>query len=183
MRIAVTLYLLGVVGCGSATVPAPPEPSLSSGTAEARAPVSAFVPPTPRGCAAAAAAYDVCFAFDGATPLAVRVTLPPESRARTVGVVRFHRVSGSRDHLQLDQLRFEVGDTRELRLYFQVYPDAYRIEVAVDADGDGDPDGPADLVGWSAPSPDVAALDETEAAIVEVGDLPIETAFRLEPRR
>lgn len=182
MRIAVTLYLLGVLGCGSATVPGAPEQALSSGAVEARAPVSAFVPPTPRGCAGAAA-YDVCFAFDGATPLAVRVALPPGSRTRTLGVVRFHRVSGAREHLELDQLRFEVRDALELRLYFQVYPDAYRIEVGVDADGDGDPDGPSDLVGWSASSPEVAALDETAAAIVEVGALPIETAFRLEPRR
>lgn len=182
MRIAVTLYLLGVVGCGNATNPGAPEQTLSSGAVDARAPVSAFVPPTPRGCAAAAA-YDVCFAFDGATPLAIRATLPPGARTRTVGVVRFHRASGKRDHLQLDQLRFEVGDARELRLYFQVYPDAYRIQVGVDADGDGNPEGPADLVGWSATSPEVAALDETEAAIVEVADLPIETAFRLEPRR
>ena len=52
----------------------------------------------------------------------------------------------------------------------------------MDADGDGDPDGPADLVGWSAMSPDVAVVDETEAAIVDVGATPVETAFRLESR-
>jgi hypothetical protein len=182
MRIAVTLSLIGIAGCGS-TTPAAPERALASGTVEdARAPVSAFVPPTPPGCAGAAA-YDACFAFEGATPLAVRVALPPEARANAVGVVRFHRASAVRTHLELNQMKFKVGDTRELRLYFQVYPDAYRIEVGVDADGDGDPDGRADLVGWSAMSPDVAVIDETEAAIVDVGEAPVETAFRLESRR
>ena len=42
------------------------------------------------------------------------------------------------------------GAETELRLYFQVYPGFYRIEVGVDADGDGNPDGAGVLVGWSS---------------------------------
>jgi hypothetical protein len=179
MRIAVTLLLVGLAGCGSAATDAP-EGALASGTVDVRAPVAAFVPPSPAGCAAAAPAYDVCFAFEDATPLAVRVALPTGTPASAVGVVRFVRASGAREKLQLDELKFKVGDKPELRFYFQIYPGAYRIEVGVDMNGDGDPDGPADVRGWSSLSPDVAVFDESEAAIVDVGLRPIETAFRVE---
>ena len=42
------------------------------------------------------------------------------------------------------------GAETELRLYFQVYPGSYRIEVGVDAEGDGNPDGAGVFVGWSS---------------------------------
>jgi hypothetical protein len=181
-RIAVTLSLLAMSACGVAA-PDAGERSLDSGTVDgSRAPVTAFVPPTPPGCAGATA-YDACFALEDATPFAVRVGLPVEARANAVAVVRFHRASGVREQLDLDELRFTARHAPELRLYFQVDPGEYRVEVRVDADGDGDPDGPGDLVGWSALSPDVAVLDENGAAIVAVAAAPIETAFRVALRR
>lgn len=148
----------------------------------ARAPVSVFVPPTPLGCAGARA-YDACFALEGATPLAVRVALPRGPRPNAVASVRFRRASGTPDPLDLEHMKFKVGGASELHLYFQVRPGAYRIAVGIDANGDGDPEGPADDFGWSAVSPDVPVLDEGSAALVDVEATPVATAFTLGVRQ
>lgn len=174
MHRAVTLCLLAIVGCGSPTSRAS-EASLES------APVSAFTPPTPRGCAGARG-YDACYAVDDGTPLEVRATLPHATRPNAVAFVRFRRTSGAPDPLDLDRMKFETLGHDTLLLYFQVRPGSYVIEVGVDTNGDGDPEGPADDLGWSAASPDVPVADEAGAAIVEVGATPIATAFALAAR-
>jgi hypothetical protein len=181
MRVAVTVCLLGVAACGGEASDPPAQTLASSAGGGDRAPVAAFVPPSPAGCAGASA-YDLCFAIDAATPLAVRVMLPRTTPPNTVAIVRFHRAEGVRAVLDLDHLKFRVGDVSELRLYFQIHPGAYRIAVGVDADGDGNPEGPGDDFGWSALSPDVPTLDEAGAAIVDVGTTPIATTFTLAPR-
>src|SRR3954464_2952442 len=117
MRIAVTLSLVAI-GCGASSPDDAPRANDDSGAVAAHAPVTPLVPPSPAGCLGAAA-YDACFAVEGATPLALRVALPPEARAKAVAVVRFPRAWGAREPLDLDELKFVVGEARELRLYFQ----------------------------------------------------------------
>lgn len=180
MRRPVTLCLLAIAGCGSATSDAPPSLEGAS-IGGARAPVSSFTPPTPPGCAGAGA-YDACFAIVDATPLEVRARLPRALPANAVAFVRFRRASGTSDPLDLDRMKFKVRGGDELLLYFQVRPGAYLVEVGVDSDGDGNPEGPADDLGWSAASPDVAVADAAGAAIVDVGTTPIATAFTLAAR-
>jgi len=185
MRNIVTVCLLSVAvsvaACGTTLEQAAGAPP-STAPGDGRAPLSAFVPPTPAGCAGAQA-YDVCLAITAATPLAVRVTRPAVVRPDAVAVVRFQRVEGARGAFDFDHANFRVGAARELRLYFQLSPGAYRISVGVDADGDGDPEGPGDDLGWSAMSPDVAVVDEAGAALVDVGTTPVETSFALATRR
>jgi hypothetical protein len=185
MRNIVTLCLLSVAvsvtACGT-SLEGSDDPPASANQGGGRAPLSTFVPPTPAGCAGAQA-YDVCLAITAATPLAVRVTRPAVLRPNAVAVVRFQRVEGVRGALDFDHANFRVGDARELRLYFQLSPGAYRISVGVDADGDGNAEGPADDLGWSAASPDVPVLDQESAALVDVGTTPIATSFMLAPRR
>jgi hypothetical protein len=182
MRRAVTLCLLVIAGCGGAPPDARDEAAAGETASAGHAPVSAFVPPSPAGCAGARA-YDACFAIADATPLAVRVALPRGPRPNAVAVVRFRRVSGVRDAFDLQQMKFKVGSASELALYFQVRPGGYRISVGVDADGDGDPDGSADDLGWSSASPDVPVVDERSAAVVDVATTPIATAFKLAARQ
>jgi hypothetical protein len=167
-------------GCSAqSSTDAPADETLASATVnDGHAPVSPFVPPTPAGCAGATA-YDLCFAFDKATPLAVNITLPESAASHAVGVVRFHRVSGAADAPVAEHVEFTFGEKRDLRLYFQVYPGAYRISVGIDADGDGNPDGPRDAIGWSSSTPGQAVVDEASAAVVDVGSDPIETSFAL----
>ncbi len=182
MHRAVTLCLLVIAaGCGSAPAGAQDENAADT-MAGGHAPVSSFVPPTPAGCTGARA-YDACFAIADATPLAVHVTLPRGPRPNAVAVVRFRRVSGVRDALDLQQMKFKVGSAGELALYFQVRPGGYRISVGVDANGDGDPDDSADDLGWSSMSPDVPVVDESSAAVVDVAATPIATAFKLAARQ
>lgn len=185
MRSLVTLCLVGIVACGSPQ-PDAPEQDLTSTTVTPgsdRAPVEAFVPPTPAGCAGAGA-YDVCFAFEAATPLAVHVKLPDGARPKAIAVVHFHRVPPDvRTKQTLNQVKFPIGNAAELNLYFQVYPGEYRIVVGVDADGDGNPEGPGDDLGWSSASADVPVVDESGAAIVDVGTTPIATTFSLASRK
>src|SRR3954470_4341437 len=110
MRIVVMLSLVGIVACGSATPDAPQDATLASATVEGdHAPVSAFVPPTPRGCVAAAA-YDVCLAFDGATPLAVNVNVPPGLPSNAIAVVHFVRVNAPPDAIGINQVKFKTRD-------------------------------------------------------------------------
>lgn len=181
-----SLLACGAGGCGSsssapADAPSPNE-TLASATIPGHAPVSPFVPPAPAGCAGATA-YDLCFAFHDATPLAVVVQLPDAARPQAIAVVHFHRDDDTRDKRVLDGIKFPVSDAkRELRLYFQVYPGSYRIEVGVDADGDGDPEGPGDLVGWSSESVAAPIIDEADAALVDVASSPIEASLALAPR-
>ncbi len=181
MRAAVTLCLLAIGGCGSPTSDAPQTSLAGAPVGSARAPVTPFTPPTPPGCAGASA-YDACFAIADATPLEVRARLPRALPPDTVAFVRFHRASGTPEPLDLDRMKFKVRGGGELLLYFQVRPGAYLVEVGVDSDGDGDPEGPADDLGWSAASPEVAVADEADAAIVDVGATPIATAFTLAAR-
>jgi hypothetical protein len=178
------LISLVTIGCGSAPADtaAPSDQKLASATIAGHAPVSPFVPPQPAGCVAATA-YDLCFAFDGATPLAVVIELPEAARPQAIAVVHFHRDDETHDKRVLDGVKFPIDDAkRELRLYFQVYPGSYRIEVGVDADGDGDPEGPGDLVGWSSESVTAPIVDESAAALVDVAASPIEATFALAPR-
>jgi len=180
------LMTLVAMGCSSssapADTPAPSDQKLASATIPGHAPVSAFVPPQPAGCAAATA-YDVCFAFEGATPLAVVIELPEAAHPQAIAVVHFHRDDETHDLRVLDGVKFPVSEAkRELRLYFQVYPGSYRIEVGVDADGDGDPEGPGDLVGWSSDSVTTPIVDEAAASLVDVAASPIEATFALATR-
>jgi hypothetical protein len=190
-RSALSLVVAAVLGsiamgCSSAE-PAAAAPqngdTLASATiTPGHAPVSPFVPPAIAGCAAATA-YDVCFAFDGATPLAVVVQLPEAAHPKAIASVHFRRDDGTHDKRVLDGVKFPIeGAKRELRLYFQVYPGSYRIEVSVDADGDGNPEGPGDLVGWSSENHDQPIIDEARAALVDVATSPIEASFALAPR-
>jgi hypothetical protein len=191
-RLALLLVVAAVVGpfamgCSSAASAAPgaapPDATLASATiTPGHAPVAPFVPPAIAGCAGATA-YDLCFAFNGATPLAVVVQLPHAARPDAIASVHFHREDGTHDEHVLDGVRFPIdGAKTELRLYFQVYPGSYRIEVGVDADGDGEPDGAGDLVGWSSERSDEPILDEAHAALVDVAASPIEASFVLAPR-
>jgi len=179
------LFTLFAMGCGSSSAPpdGPSEnPTLASATIPGHAPVSPFVPPAPAGCAGATA-YDLCFAFEGATPLAVVVQLPEAARPQAIAVVHFRRDDDTQDKRVLDGVKFPVSDAkRELHLYFQVYPGSYRIEVGVDADGDGNPEGPGDLVGWSSDGGARAIVDEADSALVDVASAPIEATFALAPR-
>jgi hypothetical protein len=179
------LMSLVTMGCASsapAETPAPNDEKLASATVSGHAPVSPFVPPQPAGCVAATA-YDLCFAFTGATPLAVVIELPEAAHPHAIAVVHFHRDDDTHDGRVLDGVKFPIDDAkRELRLYFQVYPGSYRIEVGVDADGDGDPEGPNDLVGWSSENVDAPIVDESAAALVDVAASPIEAKFALAPR-
>jgi hypothetical protein len=191
-RLALLLIAAGVVGpfamgCSSADSAVsdapPPDATLASATiTPGHAPVAPFVPPAIPGCAGATA-YDLCFAFDGATPLAVVVQLPHAARPQAIASVHFHRDDGPHDRRVLEGVKFPIDSAKtELRLYFQVYPGSYRIEVGVDDDGDGDPDGAADLVGWSSERSDEPVLDEGHAALVDVAASPIEASFALAPR-
>ena len=184
--VALSLVSLVAMGCSSssapADTPAAPGEELASATISGHAPVSPFVPPQPAGCAAATA-YDLCFAFEGATPLAVVIELPAAAHPKAIAAVHFHREDGTHDGRVLEGVKFPISDAKsELRLYFQVYPGSYRIEVAVDADGDGDPEGPVDLVGWSSESVSAPIVDEAAAALVDVAASPIEATFALAAR-
>jgi hypothetical protein len=185
MRKAVTLCLaaIGLIAsaCGSAAADGEERRLDDAPLGGARAPVSEFTPPAPPGCAAARD-YDACFAIADATPLEVRAFLPRGARANAVSFVRFRRASGTPDPLDLQQMQFKARGGAEVRLYFQVRPGAYVIEVGVDADGDGTPEGPADDLGWSSASPDVPVLDEASAAVVDVGTAPIATSFTVAAR-
>jgi hypothetical protein len=175
------------MGCSSSAAPADapnadPNATLASATIPGYAPLSPFAPPMPLGCSGATA-YDLCFAFDGATPLAVVVTLPEAARAKAIAIVHFHRDDATNDERGLDSVKFPVSEAkRELHLYFQVFPGTYRIEVGVDADGDGNPEGPGDLVGWSSESTAEPVLDEAHSALVDVATAPVEASFELAPR-
>jgi hypothetical protein len=183
MRAAVTLCVLAIVaGCGGSSSDEPVEHVDGAPIGGARAPIAAFTPPSPQGCVAARD-YDACFAITDATPLEVRVLHPGAPRPDAVAFVRFRRVAGPPDPLDLDRMKFTVRGGSELRLYFQVRPGAYLIEVGVDADGDGDPEGAADPFGWSSTSPDLPVSDEAAAAVVEVETTPVATAFTLAARQ
>jgi hypothetical protein len=175
------------MGCSSSAEPAAAAPPNGDTLASAaitpgHAPVSPFAPPAIAGCAGATA-YDLCFAWDGATPLAVVVQLPEAARPQAIASVHFRRDDGVNDKRVLDGVKFPIaGAKRELHLYFQVYPGSYRIEVSVDTDGDGNPEGPGDLVGWSSESREQPVLDEARAALVDVATAPIEASFALAPR-
>lgn len=180
----VALASFASTACSSSAPAAAPadDETLASATLEGHAPVSPFVPPQPAGCAAATA-YDLCFAFHDATPLAVAVQLSEPAQPGAIAVVHFHRHDQTNDKRVLDGVKFSVrAATRELRLYFQVYPGSYRIEVGVDADGDGDPEGAGDLVGWSSASAAAPTVDEAGASLVDVASSPIETSFALARR-
>jgi hypothetical protein len=128
------------------------EPSPSD---TARAPASPFTPPTPPGCAGAGA-YDYCFAFDGATPVALRVALPSATPEGAVVTLGFHRTAGAPAAV-LDDVSFSVPAARsELVFYFQVYPATYTIDVDI-----------GDASGTTAP--------------LDVGEAPVETWLALEP--
>jgi hypothetical protein len=163
MRIVVMLSLVGVAACSSAA----PDNREDGAPAPAHAPVTSFVPPTPRGCVAAAA-YDVCVAFDDATPLAVNVSVPPGVPPGATAVAHFERIGGPADAIGIDRVKFKTRDARELHLYFQVQSGTYRVSVGVDADGDGDPEGPSDDLG---------------AALVDVGSAPIAVELALSSPR
>jgi hypothetical protein len=179
MRVPLTLVLAMIgAGCSAHASDAPPDERLASATvSDGRAMLEPFVPPALPGCAGATA-YDLCFAFDHATPLAVHVTLPRPTVAKTVAIVRFVR-DGEASTLVADHVAFTVGERDSLDLYFQVYPGAYRIAVGVDLDGDGNPEGPRDALGWSSAAPGDVVTDERDAALVDVGATPIATAFTL----
>jgi hypothetical protein len=179
MRLPLTLVLaiLGA-GCSAGADPAPRAELASATVTDGRARVAPFVPPSVSGCAGATA-YDVCLAFDRATPLAVHVALPHATRPNTTALVRFVRASADAPTLLADHVEFKVGARTALDLYFQLYPGSYRIAVSVDTDGDGRPDGPGDAAGWSSSDPEAVVIDEADAAVVEVESSPIATAFTL----
>src|SRR5262245_13903209 len=106
MRIVVTLCLLAVAGCGGTA--SDRHDGSGAPMDVPRAPVSTFVSRRPAGCAGATA-YNACFANDGGTPLALRVTLPRSPRAHAIAIVRFHRVWGEKHALDLDQMKFAIG--------------------------------------------------------------------------
>ena len=175
--LTLVLAILGA-GCSATTTDeAPPQQLASATVSDGRARVSPFVPPSVSGCAGATA-YDVCFAFDRATPLAVHVALPHATKPNTNALVRFVSASGA-PPLVADHVEFKVGERTGLDLYFQLYPGSYRIAVSVDTDGDGRPDGPGDAVGWSSGDPADAVTDEADAAVVDVASSPIATALTL----
>ena len=182
---SLSLSSLVAMGCSSSApsdTSTPSDEKLASATIAGHAPVSPFVPPQPAGCVAATA-YDLCFAFEGATPLAVVIELPEAAHPQAIAVVHFHRDDQTQDRRVLDGVKFPISDAkRELRLYFQVYPGSYRIEVGVDVDGDGNPEGPGDLVGWSSENVDAPIVDEAAAALVDVAASPIEASFALATR-
>lgn len=154
------------------------EPQAAGALSDERAPLVPFDPPTPLGCAGAAA-YDGCFAFDHATPFKLTLGLPETTKKGSVVIVRFHRDGDSASTLVANQVEFRVQARAELNLYFQVFPGAYAIEAGVDLDGDGDAFGKSDATGWSAVSADRAVTQQASAALVDVADTPVSTAFAL----
>ena len=168
-------------GCSAGAQDTQTTPSnLASATVnDGRAPLVPFDPPTPRGCAGAAA-YDGCFAFDNATPLAVHLTLPETTKKGAIAILRFHPAAPTASRpLVANQVEFRVLARNELHLYFQVYPGSYQIEAGVDSDDDGDAFGPNDATGWSSATVESAVTDQTSAALVDVADTPVSTSFAL----
>jgi hypothetical protein len=138
----VALSLLAI-GCGGARTATTTDADAGA-QPSASAPVATFTPPSPRGCAGAAA-YDYCFAFDGATPLAVRLELARATGESAVGAVRFRATAGSPAAV-LDSVTFALAKGRaELVYYFEVYPATYTVEVEVAGDQASTP--PLDIGG------------------------------------
>jgi hypothetical protein len=137
-----------------------------------------FTPPSPLGCDGASA-YDACLAFDNQTPFAVHVLLPREVPKGTVLAIRFHPPQGESANVpEFSDAKVHLPAARSsLALYFQVFPARYLVEIAVDADGDGDPNGVADLHGWSSSSSSQLALTADEATALDVGNEPVATTF------
>ncbi len=121
------LLALSLVACGGA----PSEDAASKDSETASAPVTTFTPPSPLGCSNARG-YDYCFAFDRATPLAIRVALAEPTPEGAVGTVRFHREAGTPAAV-LNDVSFGLPASKtELVFYFQVYPATYTVDVDVD---------------------------------------------------
>ena len=181
MRLTGMLVLAALgAGCTASTQDAQSVPGVlaSANVNDGRAPLVPFDPPTPLGCAGAAA-YDGCFAFDNATPLAVAIALPETAKKGALAIVRFHRIGDATKTLVANQVEFRVPARAELHLYFQVFAGSYRIEAGVDCDDDGDAFGPHDATGWSSVVTESAVTDQGAAAIVDVADAPVATSFAL----
>ncbi len=124
-RTTLIALTLGAAACGGSGDASSQDPALTS------APVTSFTPPSPRGCAAAASAYDYCFAFRGGTPLAIRVDLALATPPHAKGAVRFQRVDGSPAAV-LDDVEFGLpASKRDHVFYFEIYPGTYTVDVAV----------------------------------------------------
>ena len=185
MRIVGSILLAAFgAGCSAGVQGAESVPDVAATTDvnKERAPLVPFDPPTPLGCAGAAA-YDGCFAFDHATPLAVTIVVPESTKKGALAVVRFHPVTGDATNtakaLVANQVEFRVPARAELHLYFQVFPGSYAIEAGVDSDDDGDAFGAHDASGWSSVAVESAVTDQSAAAIVEVADAAVSTSFSL----
>jgi len=138
------LVVLSLDACGGTSEDATPA---------AAGAVTTFTPPSPRGCSNAGA-YDYCFAFDRATPLAIRVELAAETPDGAVGNVRFHTEAGTPAAV-LNDVSFGLPAAKAaLAFYFQVYPATYTVDV------------------------DVAGAHATTSP-VEIGDAPVATSVVL----
>ncbi len=123
-RLALAFSLVACGGAPSSSEEAPPPSETTTAT---------FTPPSPLGCSNAGG-YDYCFAFDHATPLAVRVALPDATPEGAVGTVRFRREAGAPEAV-LNSVSFALpAAKKDLVFYFQVYPATYTIEVDVSGD-------------------------------------------------
>jgi hypothetical protein len=137
-----------------------------------------FTPPSPLGCDGARE-YDACLAFDDETPFAAHVLLPREVPAGTVVVIHFHAPAGSTAAVPaFSDAKVRLRASRSaLALYFQVFPARYLLEIGVDADGDGNPEGAGDFHGWSSSSASRVALTVDDAIALDVARDPVETTF------
>jgi hypothetical protein len=150
----------------------------TSSTSEPTPVLVPFTPPSPLGCDGARA-YDACLAFDNQTPFAAHVLLPREVPAGTVVGIHFRSPTGSTAIVpEFANAKVRLSAARSaLSLYFQVFPARYLLEVSVDADGDGDPDGASDLHGWSSSSASSVVLTADEATALDVASDPVATTF------
>jgi hypothetical protein len=134
--------IVALTGCGGGG------DSATSTTNEPAPGLVPFTPPSPLGCDGARA-YDACLAFDNQTPFAAHVLLPREVPAGTVVAIHFKAPPGSSATVpEFSNAKVRLLAARSaLALYFQVFPARYVLEVGVDADGDGDPEGAGDFRG------------------------------------